>query len=146
MLEGAVAAIEPGRDVREMLHDGMCSIWSISQATVQEQHVLYELTQYALRNPGLQDLATWQYERYFEVGRDYLQAVADAAEIEWTAPLPVVARMLVSFFDGLVLGWLVDHNSDEASATLDGFIDGIALMARPRSEGHSTTAMRQRCT
>jgi hypothetical protein len=42
--------------------------------------------------------------------------------------------MVVSLFDGLALGWVVDRNSDEARATLDGFIEGLALMARPQSE------------
>ena len=64
----------------------------------------------------------------------FLQTIADAGSVEWKAPLPVVARMLVSFFDGLALGWVVDRNSDEARAALDGFIEGLALMARPRSE------------
>ena len=41
----------------------------------------------------------------------------------------VVARMVVSFFDGLALGWVVDRNVDEARAALDGFIEGLALMA-----------------
>jgi AcrR family transcriptional regulator len=134
MVEAAVADIKPGRDFREMLRDGIRSIWAVTEATPGEQQVLYELTQYALRNPGLEDLATWQYERYYETARGFLQRIADAGAVEWKAPLTVVARMLVSFFDGLALGWVVDRNSDEARAALDGFIEGLALMARPRSE------------
>ena len=134
MLEGAMADIKPGRDFREMLRDGIHSIWSFMEATPGEQQVLYELTQYALRNPGLEELATWQYERYYELARDHLQAMADAGDVEWAVPLPVAARMLVSFFDGLALGWIVDRDSAEARAALDGFTEGLALMARPRSE------------
>ena len=133
MLEGAMADIKPGRDFREMLREGIHSIWSFMEATPGEQQVLYELTQYALRNPGLEELASWQYERYYDLARDHLQAIADASDVEWAVPLPVAARMLIAFFDGLALGWIVDRNSAEARAALDGFIEGLALMARPRS-------------
>ena len=134
MLEGAMADIKPGRDFREMLRAGLASVWSVIESTPAEQQVLYELTQYALRNPGLEELASRQYERYYEVARDQLQAIADVGDVEWAVPLPVAARMLISFFDGLALGWIVDRNSAEARAALDGFTEGLALMARPRSE------------
>jgi hypothetical protein len=101
-----------------------------TRAIADQQHVLYELTQYALRNPGLEDLAAWQYERYYEVGTQYLRDVAAAAGIEWAVPVPVVSRMLVSFIDGMGLGWLVDRNTDEARAALEAFIDGLCLLAR----------------
>lgn len=133
MLEGTAAGIEPGRDLDEMLRDGVYSMWSVIEATAGDQQVLYELTQYALRNPGLEDLAAWQYGRYHETARDLLQTIADAADVDWTAPLPVMARMFVSFVDGLALGWIVDRNSDEARAALDGFVDALAKMAGPRS-------------
>lgn len=133
MLEGAVSDIKPGRDFREMLREGIRSIWAVVEDTAGEQQVLYELTQYALRNPGLEDLATWQYNRYYQSARDFLEAIADVGAVEWKAPVTVVARMLVSLVDGLALGWVVDRNSGDARAALDEFAEGLALMARPRS-------------
>jgi AcrR family transcriptional regulator len=134
MLETAAAGIEPGGDFGDILRHAIHSIWSVMEATADDQQVLYELTQYALRHPGLEDLATWQYGRYYQTACDLVEAIADAADVEWTAPVPVIARMLVSFFDGLGLGWVVDRDSEQARAALDGFIDGLALMATPRSE------------
>jgi hypothetical protein len=93
---------------------------------------LYELTQYALLNPGLEDLATWQYARYNEFSCAYVRAIAAAADIEWEAPIPVVGLMIVSFIDGMGLGWLVDRNSTEARATLDAFIEACACWCEPR--------------
>lgn len=135
MVEGGVAEIEPGRDFGEMLRDTVHSIWSVMEATAEHQQVLYELTQYALRNPGLDDLATWQYGRYYETACDLLEGIAEAAGVEWAAPVHLVARMFVSFFDGLCLGWIVDRNSEEARAALDGFIRGLSLMA---SDAHGS--------
>jgi len=135
MLEQAMADIKPGRDLQQMLRKSLYDIWTVMEAAAGEQQVLYELTQYALRTPGMEELATRQYERYFDVAREQLQALADAANVEWALPLPVVARMLVAFFDGLALGWLVDRDSAAARAALDGFIEGLARMARPPSAG-----------
>ena len=132
MREGAVAEIEPGDDIRDTLRKSLRGMWSVTEATRDEQHVLYELTQYVLRNPGLEDLARWQYQRYFETGQEYLQAISDAVDVEWTVPLPVASRLLVSFIDGMALGWVIDHNSGEARAALDAFADGLALLTRPR--------------
>jgi AcrR family transcriptional regulator len=131
MLEAAIAGIEPGRSVRDMLREGVRSMWEAAEATRDEQHVLYELTQYALRSPGLEDLAVWQYERYYEEGIRYLEDVSAAAGTEWSVPLPVVSRLLVSFVDGLVLGWVVDGNSADAGAAVDAFIEGLCLLAVP---------------
>lgn len=133
MLDAAAADIEPGREFGAMLRDGIRSIWRVVEATADEQQVLYELTQYALRNPGLEDLATWQYARYQESATRFLQTIAEAGAVEWNPPLTVVARMLVAFLDGLALGWIVERDSDEARAALEGFIDGLALMAHPQS-------------
>ena len=133
MLDAAAADIEPGREFRAMLRDGIRSIWRVVEATADEQQVLYELTQYALRNPGLEDLASWQYARYQESATRFLQTIAEAGAVEWNTPLTVVARMLVAFLDGLALGWIVERDSDEARAALEGFIDGLALMAHPQS-------------
>ena len=132
MLEGAVTQIEAGDDIRDTLRKSLHGMWSVTEATSSEQHVLYELTQYVLRNPGLEDLATWQYQRYFESGQQYLQAISDATGTEWTVPLPVASRVLVSFIDGMALGWVVDHNSAQARAALDAFADALASLTRPR--------------
>jgi AcrR family transcriptional regulator len=137
MLDEAVNVIEPGQDVKESLRESLRGIWAVTVATASEQHILYELTQYALRNPGLEDLATWQYQRYMETASQYLQAVGDAADVDWTPSLPVASRMVVSFLDGLALGWLVDRNSDEALATVDAFAEQLATLARPRSDTRS---------
>jgi hypothetical protein len=40
--------------------------------------------------------------------------------------------MLVSFIDGMALGWIIDRNSSEARAALDAFADGLAALTRPR--------------
>jgi AcrR family transcriptional regulator len=133
MLNEATSVITPGHDLKESLRDSLRSIWAVSEATASEQHVLYELTQYALRHPSLEDLAHWQYQRIHETARQYVQAVGDAADVDWTPSLAVTSRIVVAFLDGLSLGWLVDRNSGEARAAVDAFAEQLATLARPRN-------------
>ena len=133
MLSGGVGGIPPGGDVREIIHDGLQGIWATIEATRDEQHVLYEFTQVALRNPELEDLARAQYDRYFAVGIAFLEEVRTAAGIEWSVPIEVVGRMMVSFIDGLALGWVVDGDTALARAAVDAFADGLAVLAVPAS-------------
>lgn len=127
----AVAATRPGQDVHDSLRASLRAVWEHAAADPGKQQVLYELTQYALRTPGLSDLATWQYQRYFQVAQEYLDALTEAAHVTWALPLPTISGMVVSMLDGLTLNWLVDRDSEKAHAVLDGFAAMLATLARP---------------
>jgi len=93
--------------------------------------VLYELTCLSLRDPALAGLGAWQYNCYFEAAAKFLQDLAAAAGTKWRLPIPVVSRMLVTFIDGLTLGWLADHNDEQVLDALDGFAGQLAAFAEP---------------
>jgi AcrR family transcriptional regulator len=132
--------IEPGLGIEATLRDSLSRAWAIIEASVDREHVLLELTQYALRNPGLADLPRKQYEAYAEYGAEYARAVADATGVEWTLPIPVVSRMIVSFLDGSTLGWVVDRNSAVARAAVEAFASQLANLTRPRVSSESVQA------
>jgi hypothetical protein len=94
-----------------------------------EQLVTYELTTYALRDEATAHLARWQYENYYGQAIDYLTFVARSEGIEWSLPMPVVARLLVTVVDGLSLNWLADRNSDAAIGVLDALATQLANIA-----------------
>ena len=60
---------------------------------------------------------------------DGLRELAELAGVEWTVPLPVLTRLLLSTIDGVVLRWLVDRDSASALAVLDGFADTLGSLA-----------------
>jgi len=128
----ALATLRPGTDVRRALRKGMRAYWALVEAEPAEHQVTYELTQYATRTPGLEDLPRRQYESYFAAATEVLETLADTAGVRWAVPVPTLARMLVTVLDGLTLGWLADRNSAQALAVLDGFADQVASYARPR--------------
>jgi hypothetical protein len=79
--------LEPTSDLKTSLRQGLQNLWGVTEATVAEQQTLFELAQHSLRAPGLEDLAGWQYERYFKATAEYLEAIGDAAGVEWVPSL-----------------------------------------------------------
>ena len=119
-----------GAGVAGMLRADLGALWAVVEREPGKQQVTYELTHYALRTEGLEELARWQYEVYYARSAERLRAVAARAGVEWTLPLPVLTRMLMNMIDGLVLGWLVDRDSALAHGALDAFADALGSLTR----------------
>lgn len=129
--EAAQGDIRPGPDARTLLHDGLRALWEIVEKEPGKQQLTYELTHYALRQPGMESFARWQYETSYAACAAHLEGIAAAAGIAWSLPTPVLARMLMTVIDGVVLGWLVDRDSPTAVAALDSLADLLATLAVP---------------
>lgn len=131
LVDAATGGLTPGADVRASLHDGLRGLWATVERGPGRQLVTYELTQHALRTPDLSDVARWQYELYWTAARRFLEAVTAHAGARWTIPVDIVARMVVTITDGVVLAWLVDRDSAAALACLEAFADRLATLAEP---------------
>ncbi|ALG87038.1 hypothetical protein ACH46_18905 [Gordonia phthalatica] len=126
LVSGAVAElgehsahpVAPGdADLHSILRDTIDALWRRIVAPPEKQLALYELTVYAVRN-GATDLPASQYRGYFAAATRLLDAVADAAEVTWTAPTDSLARLIVSVIDGVGLTWLTDHDDEAAQRVL----------------------------
>lgn len=137
-MAAAAAVLRPGKDLADTLREGLRSWWSMVTRNPGQQQVLYELTHYALRTPGLEDVAAQQYRIYHASAAEILTVTAHTSGTAWTMPVEVVARMLVSVLDGVTLGWLVDRDGEAALAQFDSFAAHLASLARP------TRAVRRR--
>ncbi|MFF6773419.1 TetR/AcrR family transcriptional regulator [Streptomyces sp. NPDC012637] len=115
----------PYEIIRETLH----AYWDGIRRSPAEQMVTYELTQYALRQPDLTDVARRQYAHYLSVYGEYLEAVARAARIHWTVDVPVLARHGLGLMDGLTLNWLIDRDDAQAEAALDEYARYLGTVA-----------------
>jgi len=94
------------------------------------EQAMFELTQYALRTPQLADLPAEQYRSYHALAADLLEAGASALHIEWSIPVPDLARLLVTLTDGLTLAWLADRDDAAAARAIDHAADAVAAFAR----------------
>jgi Uncharacterized protein conserved in bacteria len=127
----AMAAVIPGRPVGEMLRDGLRAYWRGVEDDPATHQLTYELTQYALRRPGLDAVARRQYAAYLQATTRFLEAVAAAAGVTWTVPVPALARHAAVVLDGATLSWLVDRDTAATLAVLDQAAAAIAAGTRP---------------
>ncbi|MFK0024308.1 TetR/AcrR family transcriptional regulator [Streptomyces sp. NPDC090798] len=121
----------PHKDIRDSVLDSLHAFWKGFEANPGEHQISYELTQYALRNPGFENIARRQYEIFLAAFASLLELAADNAGIEWTQPVPILARYVHSVIDGLNMTWLVDRNSDHSLAVLHLLADHLLQYARP---------------
>lgn len=122
-----------GADVRDSMVRSFEAMWATVEADPEAHQLTFEVTQHALREPSLAELARWQYECYFDVSRQVLDTVSDAARVEWQLPVDTLARLLVATNDGVVSAWLADRDSERARSTYLAFIDYLCLLATPRA-------------
>ncbi|GAA1721102.1 hypothetical protein GCM10009765_81660 [Fodinicola feengrottensis] len=126
----AIDAVRPHRSLPDTLRESLRAYWRLVEENPGEHQITYELTQYALRDPELAEVARKQYEGYLEAAIDFLEVAAAAARMEWTVPLRVLARSLRNMLDGVTLAWIVDRDNGEATAVLDHFAVQLAASAR----------------
>ncbi|MDR6971120.1 TetR family transcriptional regulator [Leifsonia shinshuensis] len=129
-----------GVGMREAVRAGLQHYFDGVRADPDREKAMLELTQWALREPGFEPLAQRQYARYHAVAA---QAAADAARLTgsvWLRPIDEVARILVSFTDGLTLAWLVTRDDRAAAATMDVAADALAALTAPAASRSHTPA------
>ncbi|CAN5426805.1 hypothetical protein BH10ACT6_BH10ACT6_09340 [soil metagenome] len=96
------------------------------------EQAMFELTQYALRTPGLDDLPAEQYARYHALAIELLDAATARFHPDWRARMPELARLLVSFTDGLTLAWLADRDDAAAARSIELAATAVASFAGER--------------
>jgi AcrR family transcriptional regulator len=127
----AFAALRPGADIHELLRDALHAFLGYVIADPGHEQVMQELLQYALRTPGLGELAREQYGAYQSAARDLLVTGAAAAGVRWSIPVEEVARVVVAATDGVTLAYLVDRDAAAAARVLDLTATTVAALAMP---------------
>ncbi len=118
-LEPALAALERGGTLEERLLGGLREYWDHVVRFPEEHRVTYELTQYAVREPGLAEVARKQYEIYLEANTTVLDTIAASSGITWSAPVPVLARSVAALIDGMTLLYLNEGDAETAWTALE---------------------------
>jgi len=125
------ASLRLGNDIREALRSGLQAFLEYVTGDPGHEQVLQELMQYALRTPGLERLATEQYDAYRAGVSSVLVEGAAVSRVEWSIPVHDVARLIVTITDGVTLAWLADRDTAAAERVLDFAADSIAALAVP---------------
>ncbi|MFI5807162.1 TetR/AcrR family transcriptional regulator [Streptomyces sp. NPDC051561] len=142
-----LAELVPRATLRETIRAGLQAYWDHVLAHPGQHMLTYELTQYALREPGYTHLARRQYERYVTAHTKVLRRLVPALGVELTVPESTAARYLAALTDGLTLNFMVlgdeataaDERGTVATAAdvLDMVADQVLLLVRERQPGRS---------
>ena len=130
----SVAAFEAIRfsgDIRSTVRDGLQAFFETIVADTTEEQVLLELMLFAMRTSGLEGLPGKQWAKYREAAVEILTEAAESAKIVWIVPVETVARMLITYTDGITLAWLADRDLAAASMVMDLAADSLAALALP---------------
>ncbi|MFE5591991.1 TetR/AcrR family transcriptional regulator [Streptomyces sp. NPDC056549] len=111
-------AVEPGATLRETVRGALQTYWDHVTAHPGEHMLTYDLTQYALREPGFEHLARAQYEQYVASAAALIEQVG-GQDREPRVPVEVLARYLAAAIDGLTLQYLVLRDPKAAAEHLD---------------------------
>ncbi len=127
--EAAGALLGDADDVRGALRGALGGYLALVRRDPGREQAMFELTQHALRTPGLDDLPAEQYARYHAVATTLLDAGGARLGIRWTAPVADLARLVVAITDGATLAWLADRDDAAAERMLDLAADALAAFA-----------------
>ncbi|WP_223691071.1 TetR/AcrR family transcriptional regulator [Leifsonia poae] len=130
-LAPALQPVLGGVTIRDAVRGGLQNYFDAVRADPDREKAMFELTQWALREPGFEPLARRQYDRYFAVAERALVAAASLTGCVWRGPTAEIARMLVVLTDGLTIAWLVTRDDAAAAATMDFAADAVADLATP---------------
>ncbi|MER6155796.1 TetR family transcriptional regulator C-terminal domain-containing protein [Streptomyces sp. NPDC001868] len=123
-------AITPRETLRETVRAGFQAYWDHVSAHPGEHMLTYELTQYALREPGFEHLARRQYELYRATYAELIEQLRLSMGFELAVPVPVLARYLAAMTDGLTLNFLVLGDDTAWTDILDTITDHVAGLVR----------------
>ncbi|SED94505.1 TetR/AcrR family transcriptional regulator [Streptomyces sp. TLI_105] len=123
-----MAAVEPGATLRDTVRGALQTYWDHVTAHPGEHMLTYDLTQYALREPGFEHLARAQYEQYVASAAALIDQVSEVRGQEPRVPVEVLARYLAAAIDGLTLQFLVLGDGRVAADHLDLTADQLVRL------------------
>ncbi|MDL2075047.1 TetR family transcriptional regulator [Streptomyces sp. GXMU-J15] len=124
-------ALRPRDTLQETVRAGLQAYWDHVRAHPDEHMLTYELTQYALRQPGFEHLARRQHELYRDVFAELIEDLRPVMGLELRVPVPVLARYLAAMTDGLTLNYLVLGEEEAWAGVLDTVTAHIAALVEP---------------
>jgi len=130
------AELEGG--LQHAIRHGLTTFWDqLVTDQIGLQIMQYELITYALRTPGQENLARWQYERYTSIVAEWCQQAAHNAGETCAVPFARLARIIVASVDGLIMQHVCDPNVERSRQDLQAVINMLVSLTR---SGQTTPA------
>lgn len=125
------AEVEVNSGLAHAIRQGLTIFWTqLVVGQINLQVMQFELLNYALRQPGLEQMAQWQYQRYAEAIAQWCETAATNAGEVSSVPFDRLARIILAGVDGLTMQYACDPDEQRARADLDAVIDMVIALAR----------------
>ena len=128
---GLESAMIDATDLRSTIELCLRNYFEGLKANPHREMAMLELTQYALRTPGLEHYASAQYQRYYALAEGLVDALAQGFGVRFALDSAALGRLIVVFTDGLTTTWLAERddaqalqNIDTVAGVLMGFVQG----------------------
>jgi AcrR family transcriptional regulator len=128
-LDGAVPSADA--DVALLVSGALASYVDLLRADPQREQGMLELTHHALRTPELAKVVQEQYAAYHALAAELLTTLAERCALRWLIPVSSLARLVISFTDGLTVQWLVSPDAEALQDQIAVFAAGVASVAEP---------------
>ena len=124
-------AVDRGATLSEVIRASLQAYWDHVLAYPEKHLLTYELTQFALRTPGFEDVARRQYAQYVAAHTDFLGQLDATFGARFAWPVPVLASYLAVFLDGVTLNWLATRDDTAADALLNAVATQVEALIQP---------------
>lgn len=128
-----MSTIAPGRSLEATIRGGLQAYWDHVVDNPDEHRLTYELTQYAVRSPGFEEVARRQYQRYLQANTDFVEQLGTVYAVELDVPVNVLARYVATLLDGLTLSYLILGDAQGAQEVLDTVTAHLLTLVRLRA-------------
>jgi AcrR family transcriptional regulator len=127
--EAVWAGITPGEDLAAVLESAADAYLAHLAASPGQEQMLFELSHYALRTPGMEHLAAEQLAMYLDSARAVVERVGELSGVRWSIGIDELARLVVTVTDGVTTTWLADRDTDASRVTLRRLLELVASYA-----------------
>ncbi|MET9348976.1 TetR/AcrR family transcriptional regulator [Streptomyces termitum] len=121
-------AVEPRGTLRETVRAALRTYWEDVTGRPDAHMLTYDLTQYALREPGFEHLARAQYEQYVRSATALVEQVGAVRGEAPRVPVRTLARHLAAAVDGMTLQYLVLRDEEAALDQLELTADQLVRL------------------
>lgn len=114
----------------------LMALWTEDIESHRDEHVMQlELTTWALRTKGAEELANSQYHQYIEATARLFENAATQNEVYCAVPYMDLARVTVAGYDGLIIQYLALNDPATSLTSLEMLIDQVVALADPQPAG-----------
>lgn len=109
----------------EKVRDLLLALWRGIEVHPDAQLVLFELSDLALRDPDLQELAVWEQQAAVGKASEAITRLKNETGIEFSVPDRIIADSVVATLDGVARGWLRHRDNARAREILTEYATAI---------------------